>query len=102
MDINFFFCLFRAYESSQARGPIGAAAAAGLHHSHRNTGSFNPLSKSRDQTHILTDTTQILNPLCYYGNSYKVFEDKDRSEFTPLSPTTSNRVFVALKQRAIC
>ena len=38
----FFFLLFRAasvaYEGSQARGPIGAAAA-GLHHSHSNAGS---------------------------------------------------------------
>ena len=38
----FVFCLFReaptAYGSSQARGPIGAVAA-GLHHSHSNTGS---------------------------------------------------------------
>ena len=39
---TFFFCLFRAesmaYGSSQGRGQI-RAAAAGLHHSHRNTGS---------------------------------------------------------------
>ena len=38
----FFFRLFRAapmdYRGSQARGPIGAAAA-GLPHSHSNTGS---------------------------------------------------------------
>ena len=40
----FVVCLFRpfratpvAYGSSQARGPIGAAAAS-LHHSHRDTG----------------------------------------------------------------
>ena len=40
-----FVCLFvcfraapTAYGGSQARGPIGAAAA-GLHHSHRNAGS---------------------------------------------------------------
>ena len=44
-DSTFFFlsfCLFRAiheaYGSSQARGPTGAVAA-GLHHSHSNTGS---------------------------------------------------------------
>ena len=39
---NFIFLLFRttpgAYESSQAKGSIGAAAA-GLHHSHSNTRS---------------------------------------------------------------
>ena len=38
----FFFCLFKAtliaYGGSQARGQIGAAAAS-LHHSHRNVGS---------------------------------------------------------------
>ena len=38
----FFFCLSRAapeaYGSSQARGRVGALAA-GLHHSHTNTGS---------------------------------------------------------------
>ena len=46
---NFFFCLFAisraapaAYGVSQARGPI-AAVAAGLHHSHGNTGSEPPL-----------------------------------------------------------
>ena len=37
------FCLFRAapvaYGGSQARGPVGAAAA-GLHHSHSNAGSL--------------------------------------------------------------
>ena len=37
-----YFCLFRAtpaaYGGSQARGPVGAAAA-GLHHSHSNSGS---------------------------------------------------------------
>ena len=44
-DTSFFFfvfCLFRAalaaYGGSQARGPIGATAA-GLPHSHSNTGS---------------------------------------------------------------
>ena len=42
LDLSFFFFLFRAthaaYESSQARGRIGAVAA-GLHHSHSNIGS---------------------------------------------------------------
>ena len=39
----YLFLLFRAkltaYGSSQARGQIGAAAAS-LHHSHNNTGSY--------------------------------------------------------------
>ena len=59
-----------AYGGSQARGRIGAVAA-GLHHSHSNTGSElrllltphltamldpNPLTEARDRTHILVDT----------------------------------------------
>ena len=65
------FSLFRAspaaYRSSQARGRIGAVAA-GLHHSHSNTGSEPylrptpqltavpyPLCKARDRTCILMD-----------------------------------------------
>ena len=64
-----------AYGSSQARGRISATVAS-LHHSHINAGSelhlwptqqgssqqcqiLNPLSKARDQTYILTDTSQI-------------------------------------------
>ena len=78
-DFFVLFCLFTAapaaYGSSQARGQIGAAAA-GLRHSHSNTRSelhlqrtpqlmatliLNPLSKSRDQTRVLIDTSQV----CY-------------------------------------
>ena len=29
---------------------------------------LNPLSKARDQTHILMDICQVLNPLCHHGN----------------------------------
>ena len=61
----FFFWLFRAtpgaYESSQGRGPIGAAAASlqhsqdpscicNLHHSSRQHWILNLLSEARDQT----------------------------------------------------
>ena len=71
----FFFFLLRAepvaYGRFQARGPVGAEAA-GLHHSHSNSGSslvcslhcssrqlqiLNPLSKARDQPQILMDTS---------------------------------------------
>ena len=69
------FCLFTAapaaYRSSQVRGRI-TAVAAGLWHSNHNTRSNqclwptpqqcwipNPLSKAKDQTHILTDTSQV-------------------------------------------
>ena len=62
-----------AHGSSQSRGWIGATAA-GLHHSHSNAGSafcklhhssrqhwiLNPLSGTRDQNHILVDTSQAL------------------------------------------
>ena len=73
----FFFLLLRAeptaYGNSQARGQI-RAVAAGLCHGHSNSGSkphlwptplllgshvLNPLSKARDQTWILMDTSQI-------------------------------------------
>ena len=76
----FIFCLFlgphpTAHGSSQARGRI-RAAAAGLHHSNSNTRSkhicdlhcnswqhqiLNPLRETRDQTHVLMDTSRI----CY-------------------------------------
>ena len=56
-----FFPLFIAvpvaYESTQARGQITAAAAS-LHHSHGNVG-------------FKLDTSQILNPLSHSGNSNK-------------------------------
>ena len=79
----FYFLLFRvapvAYRSSQARVEIGAAAA-GLCHSHSNVGSKPPLcnlqhqivnllSKARDGTRILMDTSWVLNPLSHNGNS---------------------------------
>ena len=60
-----------AYRSSQARDPLGTAAA-GQHHGHSKAtseqhlqptlqfaamlGLLNPLSKARDRTHILMDT----------------------------------------------
>ena len=76
---NFFFvfCLFRvasvAYGCSQARGPIGTAAA-GLHHSHGNAISeprlcpmyslrqhwiLNPLSEARDRNCVIMDTSRV-------------------------------------------
>ena len=80
VPIFFFFFLFRAtpaaYGSSQVRGRNGAAAAAGLCHSHSNdrlesrltyttahsnARSFNPLSEARDQTHILMGISQGRN-----------------------------------------
>ena len=72
-----------AYGGSQARGRIRAAAAS-LHHSHSNARSelicdlhhssqqrwiLNPLSEARDQTRILMDPSQVLDPLSHSGNS---------------------------------
>ena len=64
-----------AYRNSQARGPIGAGtAAAGLHHNHskrdqncvcdlhhssRQVGILNPLSKAWDLISILIDTMSV-------------------------------------------
>ena len=75
-----------AYESSQARGWIGVKAT-NLHHIHSIARSqphdphqslqqyqiLNPLSKARAQTHILMDTSQVLNLLSHNGNSLCVF-----------------------------
>ena len=36
---------------------------------HGNAGSFNPLSDARDQTCILMDISQVLNPLSHNGLS---------------------------------
>ena len=93
----FIFLLLRAtsasYGSSQVRGRI-RAAAAGLHHSHSNVESephlqpatkahgnarsFNPLSKARDQTCVLMDTSLIHfhcatmgTGNCYFRNTFR-------------------------------
>ena len=83
----FFFFLFlftaipMAYGSSWARCQTGAAAAT---YTTADTGSkpnlwpmlqleamqiLNPLSKARNGTYILRDTSQVLNPLSHNGNS---------------------------------
>ena len=72
-----------AYGISQATGQI-IGAAAGLHHSHSNSRSEPPLqpipqpqqrwilhslSEARDQTQVLTDTSQGLLRLSHSRNS---------------------------------
>ena len=87
---SFFFFFFRAalaaYGSSQARGQIGAAGAAyvtaiampdlshicDLHCSLRQCWILNPLREARDQTRILMDTSQVLDPLSHHMNSNKL------------------------------
>ena len=53
-----FFCLFRAtliaYGGSQARGRIRAAATSSQQHQ-----ILNPLSKARDKTRVLMDTSWV-------------------------------------------
>ena len=73
-----FFFLFRAtpaaYGSSRARGPATATATQDLSHVFDLCCSFlqcqilNPLSKTRDWTRILMDTSWVLNPLSYNRN----------------------------------
>ena len=69
-----------AYGSSQARGWIRAAAATAtamqdlsrvwdLHHSSRQHQILDPLSKTRDRTHILMDISRALFLLSHNGNS---------------------------------
>ena len=86
----FFFCLSgaapTAHGVSQARGPIGAAAAG--RQSLSNVGSEphlrptpqptatqdpNPLSEVRDRTRKLVVPSQIRSPLHHDGNSYQVY-----------------------------
>ena len=40
-----------------------------LHHRSWQCWNFNPLSKARDQTYILTDSSRVHNPLSHNGNS---------------------------------
>ena len=40
-----------------------------LHHSSWQPWILNPLSKAKDQTSFLIDTSQVLNPLSHNGNS---------------------------------
>ena len=81
IDLNFFFCIFRAmpiaYRGSQAKGRIGAVATS-LHHSHTATPDpshvcnlhhsswqcriLNPLDEARARTHIFMDTGSICYP----------------------------------------
>ena len=62
MLFYFIFCHFRAvlaaYGGSQTQGQIGAVAP-GLRHNSWQCRILNLLSKARDQTHVLMDTSQV-------------------------------------------
>ena len=62
MSFVFVFSFFStapvAYGDSQARGRI-RAVAAGLRRTSRQRQILNPLSKAKDQTLILMDTSQV-------------------------------------------
>ena len=64
----FFRATLAAYGNSQARveSELELTAYAAVH---GNTGFFNLLSETRDQTCILMDTRQVLNALSHNGNS---------------------------------
>ena len=44
-----------------------------LHHSSWHRQILNPLNNARDQTRIVTDTSQVGNPLSHKGNSLSLF-----------------------------
>ena len=76
----FYFCLFllfraapEAYESSWARGGIHSHSNCDLYCSLQKYWVLNPLSKARDQTHILMDISWVLNLLSHNGNSQRPF-----------------------------
>ena len=46
-----------------------AGCTCDLHHSSWQHGILKPLSEARDGTHILANTSQVLNPLSHSGNS---------------------------------
>ena len=61
-----------AYANFQARGQIGAAAAAYTSCSLWQHWILDSLNKARDQTHILTEESPILNLLSHSDSSLGV------------------------------
>ena len=56
-----------AYATATARPDL--SCLCDLHHSLRQCWILKPLSKARDQTHILMDTSRVLSLLIHHGNS---------------------------------
>ena len=83
----YIFCLFRAAHAASGSSRVGVGLElqlpayatdtatqdpsyiCDLHHTSQQCWIHNPLSKARDQTHILMDTGWIPNPLHHNGNS---------------------------------
>ena len=105
----FFFlrAMPEAYGRSQARGQIGPAAA-GLYHSHSNTRSdcdlqqssrqrriLNPLSRVRDRTLVLVDTSQVHFCCATTGIPQRTFYDLVIRMRTPRLRRTAGLVLLA-------
>ena len=72
---NFFFCLFRAtpiaYESPGLRSNLSYSSWPTPQP--KPCWIFNPLSKARDRTCILIDSSQVCQPLSHVGTPKKFF-----------------------------
>ena len=96
LNLCIHFCLFRAtpvaYGSSQPRGQI-RTVATGLHHSSGQCQILNPLSKARDRTCILRDSSWVhylwammgttlvtLDTLIHSGPSFAGWGSRDRKK----------------------
>ena len=67
-----------------------------------NTGSFNPLSVAGDQTHILLDTSQILNLLSHNRNSVPAYASLDLGCLTLDTVPVSCFAFSELPHSRFC
>ena len=58
-----------AYATATATAKPDLSYVCDLCHSSLQCQILNPLSEARDQTHVLTDTSWVLNPLSHNRNS---------------------------------
>ena len=74
-----------------------------LHHSLPQCQILNPLSKARERTHILMDTSRVLNLLSHSGNSgnilfsytlYILVKEKEKKKYHSQPPTQKSPVFM--------
>ena len=62
LSLGLFFLVFLGLHLRYLEVPRLGVVAAGLYHSHSHARSLNPLSKARDRTCILMNTSQICFP----------------------------------------